>query len=151
MLQELGQPFSESANPTHVTASAIVIGERGVVLHKHKRLGIWLQPGGHIEEEEDPPTAALREAQEETGLPVAHPINGPRFIHIDVHPGPRGHTHIDLRYLLQAPDTQPGPLATDESQEVAWFFWESAVKIADDSLRGALQAAAAEIPTSWKI
>ena len=45
----LDQPFSETADPIHVTGSAIVIGPRGVVLHLHKRLGIWLQPGGHVE------------------------------------------------------------------------------------------------------
>ena len=35
--------------PTHVTASGIVVGRRGTVLHRHKRLGIWMQPGGHID------------------------------------------------------------------------------------------------------
>ena len=45
----LDQPFDEDASPIHVTGSAVVTGGRGVVLHLHKRLGIWLQPGGHID------------------------------------------------------------------------------------------------------
>jgi hypothetical protein len=69
----LAQPFDEHADPVHVTASAIVIGPRGVVLHRHKRLGLWLQPGGHIDTGEAPWDAALREAREETGLPVGFP------------------------------------------------------------------------------
>ena len=48
----LDAPFDEHANDTHITGSAIVVGKRGVVLHLHKRLNIWLQPGGHIEQGE---------------------------------------------------------------------------------------------------
>src|SRR5262245_44907890 len=72
-LQRLEFPFDEHADPVHVTGSAIVVGARGVVLHLHKRLGIWLQPGGHLHAGEQPWDAALREAREETGLPVQHP------------------------------------------------------------------------------
>ena len=70
LFDTLDQPFDEDASPIHVTGSAIVTGERGVVLHLHKRLGIWLQPGGHIDSGETPWQAALHETREETGLPV---------------------------------------------------------------------------------
>ncbi len=50
------------------TASVYIVREGKVLLHKHKKLGIWLPPGGHIEPEEDPNQAALREAKEESGL-----------------------------------------------------------------------------------
>ena len=134
----LVDPCSEHADPTHVTASAIVIGKRGTVLHLHKRLGIWLQPGGHIEPGELPHAAALREAEEETGLAVAHPMSGPLFFHIDVHPGPRGHTHLDLRYLVLADDTEDFRPAEGESPDVRWFSWAQAAAIADPGLAGAL-------------
>ena len=47
----LMEPFSEDADPIHVTGSAIVVtpDRTHVLLHRHKRLGIWVQPGGHIE------------------------------------------------------------------------------------------------------
>ena len=67
-LERLPRPFEEHADPVHVTGSAIVIGSRGVVLHRHKRLGIWLQPGGHIESNEQPWEAAVRETVEELSL-----------------------------------------------------------------------------------
>ena len=134
----LTDPFSQAAGPVHVTGSAIVAGERGVVLHLHKRLGIWLQPGGHIEPGETPWEAALREATEETGLSVRHPSGGPRLVHVDVHPGPRGHTHLDLRYLLEADDVDPVP-PPGESPEVRWFTWDDAMQIADPGLVGALR------------
>ena len=135
----LARPFDEHADPVHVTASAIVVGPRGTILHLHKRLGLWLQPGGHIEAGESPADAARREAEEETGLPVGHPPGGPRFVHVDVHPGPKGHTHLDLRYLLHAPDLDPSP-SEDESPFVRWFDWDEAVALADAGLRGALES-----------
>ena len=137
-LSELADPLSEHADPTHVTASAIVVGERGTVLHRHKRLGLWLQPGGHLDPGEPPWDAALREAVEETGLDVRHPQGGPVLVHVDVHPGPKGHTHLDLRYLLIGPPDDPAP-AEGESDECRWFAWDEAVAVADPGLRGALE------------
>jgi 8-oxo-dGTP pyrophosphatase MutT (NUDIX family) len=139
-LDRLPQPFDEHADPVHVTASAIVTGPRGVLLHRHKRLGIWLQPGGHIDAGELPWDAAAREAMEETGIEVrAAEGDGasPSLVHVDVHPGPRGHTHLDLRYHLLAGDVDPAPPA-GESQEVRWFTWDEAIAIADMGLVGAL-------------
>ena len=139
-LERLDRPFDEGADPTHVTASAIVVGQRGVVLHRHRRLYRWLQPGGHIEPGESPEVAVVRECVEETGLAVAHPVDGPTLVHVDVHPAARGHVHLDLRYLLTAPDDDPSP-GPGESQEVAWFMWDEAVAMADDALAGALESA----------
>ena len=138
-------PFSEDAAPTHVTASAIVLGPDGVLLHFHKRLHLWLQPGGHIEKNEAPWDAAQREVWEETGLRAMVPDDAPHVVrargavfHVDVHPA-GAHTHLDLRYLLVASGTPAPP--PGESPLVRWFSWDEAFAIADAGLIGALRVA----------
>ena len=56
---------------------------------------------------ETPAQAAIRECVEETGLAVAHPASGPMLIHVDVHQAAEDHVHLDLRYLVWAPDEEP--------------------------------------------
>ena len=141
-LAGLPAPWDEHAGATHVTASGIVVGRRGTVLHRHKRLGIWMQPGGHIDPGEHPDEAALREAIEELGLPVGHPTSGPLLIHLDVHQAAHGHTHLDLRYLLLGEESDPMP-PPDESPDARWCSWEEALAMADPGLIDALPLARA--------
>ncbi len=141
-LARLASPYDEHADPTHVTASGIVVGHRGTVLHLHKRLGRWMQPGGHIDPGETPPVAARREAVEELGLAVEHPAGGPQLLHLDVHEAALGHTHLDLRYLLVGADADPHP-PPGESPEARWFGWDEAAAAADEALVGGLGVARA--------
>ena len=124
-LDRLAAPCDEHADPIHVTASGIVVGPRGTVLHRHKRLGTWMQPGGHIDAGETPDVAARREAQEELGLAISHPADGPRLLQIDVHDAARGHYHLDLRYLLLGEDADPKP-PPGESPDARWWGWDEA-------------------------
>lgn len=161
LIQALPEPLTATADPTHVTASAIVLGPRGVLLHHHRRLERWLQPGGHIDPGEEPAEAARRETAEETGLRPAHPVGGPWLVDADVHAlprpcrpwaapgsgGPTGATpprcvHVDMRYVLHA-DGEPDP-PSGESPLVRWFAWRDAVAVADAGLARSLRRAAGE-------
>jgi hypothetical protein len=57
-----------------------------------------------------------------------------------VHGAANGHTHLDLRYLLVAPDQDPAP-RPGESPLARWFGWQEATSVADAALQGALRAA----------
>ena len=71
----------------HFTVTAFVSAEQQTLLHWHRKNRMWLPPGGHIEPNEDPYQAALREAEEEVGFPVVllttappYPYSQPRQI-----------------------------------------------------------------------
>jgi 8-oxo-dGTP pyrophosphatase MutT (NUDIX family) len=137
----LPAPLDETADPTHVTGSAVVLDGGGrVLLHRHKRLGVWLQPGGHLDPGETPAQAAVRETREETGVLASHPGGEPALVHVDLHEGPRGHVHLDLRYLLLAPSDEPLAPAPGESPEVAWCTPEEAARRGDVSVASAVAA-----------
>jgi 8-oxo-dGTP pyrophosphatase MutT (NUDIX family) len=109
----------------HLTASAWVVDETytHALLTHHRKLGKWLQLGGHADGESDVRRAALREATEESGLATL------RFAHhaiydIDVHPIPaRGaepaHHHYDVRFAFIADRNAP-LVVSEESHALAW-------------------------------
>jgi 8-oxo-dGTP pyrophosphatase MutT (NUDIX family) len=102
----------------HFTATAFVVRDDATLLHWHRRLRQWMPPGGHIEEDEDPTEAALREVREETGLiceivptSATHPFDYPQqlpapyTILLEDIPGPgEPHQHIDLIYFVRPVD-----------------------------------------------
>jgi 8-oxo-dGTP pyrophosphatase MutT (NUDIX family) len=127
------EPFDRRILEGHLTGSAIVIsadGARTLLLH-HRKLNRWLQPGGHGDPGETTgEDVALREALEETGLAglVLHP-GAPRPLDVDVHDIPaRGevpaHQHLDLRYLVVAPDGAAFSRSPEETRDMRWVSWE---------------------------
>ena len=132
-----GDPFDEGASDHHVTASAFILSSRGVILHRHRRLHIWVQPGGHVDPGEGPEEAAVRETLEETGLVASHTVPTTLF-HVDVHAGPRAHTHYDLRYVLLAQPLDPTP-PTGESPDVHWFDFEHVLARCEAPMTAALE------------
>jgi 8-oxo-dGTP pyrophosphatase MutT (NUDIX family) len=116
--------FERSLSVGHVTGSAWVIDDarRKTLLVHHARLNKWLQPGGHADGNPDVLAVAMREAEEETGLPVT-PLSLAIF-DVDAHDIPArksdpAHIHYDIRYLLQA-DSSLIPQVSAESRDVAW-------------------------------
>ncbi len=140
-----GDPLSESENDHHVTSSAFVVSSRGVILHRHRLLGIWVQPGGHVDPGESPDAACVRETFEETGL-VARHLPSVELFHVDVHPGPKGHTHYDLRYVLVSEPLDPRP-PDGESPDVFWFAFDVAPERAESALAPALRKLAESLPS----
>ena len=101
-----------------------------------------MEPGEH------PADAALRETLEETGLAASHPVDGPRVLQLDEHPGPDEHVHLDLRYLVvvdpDAPAAGEGErTGTGPGPTLRWVPLAEVATVADRSLVRAVEALAA--------
>ena len=109
--------------PSHLTASAVVLdaSRTSVLLVHHRRTGLWLQPGGHIEDGDvSLAAAALREAAEETGIADLALLDE-LPVHLERHPAPCGaEHHLDVRFAVVAPDGAV-PAVSGESFDVAWY------------------------------
>ncbi|EKT63032.1 NUDIX hydrolase [Providencia burhodogranariea] len=114
----------------HFTATAMIRNSKGeFLLHKHPKLGFWLPPGGHIETNEEPQDAVIREVLEETGLacrvvdcayPMKNKVSNSKHVHVLPMPlailkefiadNKKGdHWHIDMIYLCEliTPNVMP--------------------------------------------
>lgn len=120
--------------PGHVVGSAFILHPPTgrLLLHFHRRLGRWLQMGGHDDGERDAYLTALREGREESGLLDLVPL-GDGILDVDVHPIPAGkgepdHRHFDVRYAFAT--ARPEAIARDdaESAVLEWVSLDEAVR-----------------------
>lgn len=127
-------PQAQCSALSHFTATGFVFNAREeVLLVKHRKLGVWLPPGGHVEENELPDDAVLREIREETGVTAdilpnrlgivpsgCRELETPFLILLEDIAGDGSHNHIDLIYLCT---TQDETLTPDYSEvdDAAWF------------------------------
>lgn len=133
--------FERTCLPGHITGSAWIASpdrDRFLLTH-HRKLGRWLQLGGHADGDPDVAAVALREAREESGMERFQvvPIGGRTLaLDVDVHAIPaRGsepeHFHYDVRFLLVA---EPGQelVMSDESNDLRWFTHDELVAETDE-------------------
>lgn len=112
------------------TVAIFIVRDRRVLVVLHRKLGKWLPIGGHIELDEDPEQAALREALEESGLQIAllgqrppttepgtRALIAPRFL--DIHRISGTHEHIGMIYFAR-PVGGSLALAAEEHLDIRW-------------------------------
>ena len=133
-------PFSRSNLVGHNTASGLVIEFDKVLLIRHPYLGLWIQPGGHIDEGETPESAAIRETQEETGVLCELVWQENSLVDVDVHTIPNNpakkepeHIHIDLCFALK-----PSRMV-NAAQAIEWRWCEQST-VTDDRTKRAVKA-----------
>jgi 8-oxo-dGTP pyrophosphatase MutT (NUDIX family) len=121
--------FERACLEGHITGSAWLVDESGkrVLLTHHRKLGLWLQLGGHADGDSDVRAVALREAREESGFSDLAFVNDEMF-DVDVHALPAraasaagaepAHLHFDVRFALKTRgrDFRVSP----ESHDLAW-------------------------------
>jgi 8-oxo-dGTP pyrophosphatase MutT (NUDIX family) len=112
------------------TVAIFVVQDAKVLVILHRKLGKWLPLGGHVELDEEPEIAALREAKEESGLdveligerpPTTEPgtraLIAPRFL--DIHRISDTHEHIGMIYFAR-PKGGDLSLAEEEHHDIRW-------------------------------
>ncbi len=127
----------------HLTASAWVLdpsGDKALLTH-HRKLEMWLQLGGHVDDDNELSIAALREAVEESGIEQIKLLNDQIF-DIDVHLIPErnkngvhepAHYHFDVRYLMKAATTEFA--VSEESLNLEWVELDANdPRLAEDSI-----------------
>ena len=140
------------------TVAVFAVHRGRILLLKHPKLGRWLPPGGHIEPNELPDEAAVREVEEETGvrvrlvgdqgLSVHEPRQLVRPAGIQLENIAPGHQHIDLVYFAVpckgAHDVSPD---CAEAVRAEWFGGEQLAALGvDDEILAWCNRALAEIP-----
>jgi 8-oxo-dGTP pyrophosphatase MutT (NUDIX family) len=117
--------FERTHGIGHFTGSAWVVSADGrrVLLTHHRKLDLWLQPGGHADGDADLAQVALREADEETGVPGLRLEDGEIF-DLDRHRIPARktdpeHWHYDVRYVVRA-GADERFVVSEESHALAW-------------------------------
>jgi 8-oxo-dGTP pyrophosphatase MutT (NUDIX family) len=121
------------------TVAIFVVRDEKTLLIHHRKLDKWLPLGGHIELDEDPEQAALREAKEESGLdvellgerppttgPGTRALIAPRFL--DIHRINDTHEHIGLIYWARPRNGQLA-LAGEEHHDIRWCSAEDLEKL----------------------
>lgn len=118
-----------------IVASCVIIKGNKTLLLNHKKLRVWMYPGGHIDGNETPTEAAIREAREETGFKVSlisknllpklnerevtEPARPILTLYETVPYSTGTHMHFDLIYLAKAVGGRKRP-ARGESRELKW-------------------------------
>ncbi len=139
-VKEHSNCFERSLQKGHITSSAWLLDSTGqkVLLTHHKKLGKWLQLGGHADGETDVLKVAIKEAQEESGIREICPLDEGIF-DLDIHTiparsGEPEHKHYDVRFLLRA--KKEDYQISQESHNLAWLTLAELEKMElDDSVR----------------
>lgn len=141
LLDDPADPFVRERLAGHFTASAWLVDGSGtrVLLTHHRKLGLWLQLGGHADGDRNLARTALREAEEESGLQGLRVVPGIFDLdrhRIPEHKGVPAHWHYDVRYVVHA-GAHEDFVVSDESHALAWRGIASLVDDdgADASLR----------------
>jgi len=115
------------------TVEVFVVYRSTVLLRRHDKYKIWLSVGGHIELDEDPNQAAIREVKEETGLEVKlagevesfdnladyEELVPPKYL--NRHQVSETHEHVTLVYFATAESNEISPAENEVSDEIRWF------------------------------
>ncbi|MGW6645432.1 NUDIX hydrolase [Streptomyces sp. A244] len=117
----------------HLVSYFVVLDDTSgqLLLVAHRKAGLWLPAGGHVEPDEDPWTTVVRECHEELGIrATASQITGelPFFLTVTETRGPGVHTDVSLWYLLDADTESITSYDQDEFDAIRWLTAEQVLE-----------------------
>lgn len=120
--------FDRRLQHGHVTGSAWVLNpaRTHTLMMHHRKLGLWLQPGGHADGDPDILQVVLKETSEESGIPLSKiALVDDAVFDVDIHtiyPSEHDdrHEHFDIRFVVQIDDRLEIPGNT-ESHQIGWI------------------------------
>jgi len=112
----------------HVTGSAWVLNpaRTHTLMMHHRKIGLWLQPGGHADGNPDIQQVVLKETSEESGIPLPKiSLVDEDIFDVDIHtvyPSEHDdrHEHFDVRFLVEIDDHLEIP-GNSESHQIGWI------------------------------
>lgn len=146
--------FERTCVPGHITGSAWLVSHdhtRFLLTH-HRKLGRWLQLGGHSDGDPDTARVALREASEESGiagLTLAAVAGVVQPLDLDAHEIPArkdepAHVHYDVRFVVVAPPDATTTIS-EESIALRWFDADAPLAVDHDDSVARLQRKARQL------
>jgi 8-oxo-dGTP diphosphatase len=114
----------EDDPPMHLVAYFLLYdsSQQRLLLVDHKKAGLWLPSGGHVEPNEHPQTTVQREVLEELGIEAAFLLSEPLFLTVTPTVGSSArHTDVSLWYVLKGDSSQEMWFDEGEFHQVAWF------------------------------
>ena len=146
--------FERTCIRGHVTASGWILSHdyESVLLLHHRKLGLWVQPGGHCDGDSDVLGVSKKEIEEELGLSDLILLHDGALFDIDIHPiparpGEPAHHHFDVRFAWRVKEESKFQ-TNEESLGARWFsvreialdmkaqHWDaSVVRMAQKSIR----------------
>jgi 8-oxo-dGTP pyrophosphatase MutT (NUDIX family) len=124
------------------TVAVMIVHKNKVLLRMHDKYSVWLTPGGHIELDEDPIEAVIREAKEESGLDITLWAGNKRLemnserglelippVGLNRHHTSPEHEHVNLMYIATSDTDELKPVETEQQDGLKWCTKEDLEKM----------------------
>lgn len=129
-LKEGKDIYNKNNYDGHLCGSSWIVDskeEKALLIH-HPKLKKWMQPGGHLEENEIPYETAIRELKEETNININNVRNKKEIlidagIHEFKHSSKPEHIHYDLRYYFDV-NSKKVNIKSEEGVEIKWVKFQ---------------------------
>jgi len=122
---ELCRIAKPATPPMHLVSYFPVVCGNRILLVDHKKAGLWLPGGGHVERGEHPRDTVLREVEEELSVGLPFAVEPPVFLTVQETTDALPHKDVSFWYVLKAKAEQKFVFDQEEFYGVGWFDFDA--------------------------